>query len=100
VRILESFTTAAVAHNIVAGFGNAGVRFLPDEDFLMRGNVTPYTARCLPGLTFHQGPLVLLPEDEEDERPDIEEYIVRLSGPLSHRGKPRAMAVEMVMFGE
>jgi hypothetical protein len=43
VSIPESFLSAAVPHNIVAGFGNAGVSLLMDEDRITRCNVTPDT---------------------------------------------------------
>jgi hypothetical protein len=51
VRILDGFMAAAVLHNIVASFTNAGILPLPDEDLVRRCRITPDAVRSFWGIS-------------------------------------------------
>jgi hypothetical protein len=85
--MFESSMTTALPKNIVAGLRSAGVSLIRNEDRTIRCNVTAHTARSLLGLPFQQGLLDLLGDEEEDEEPDIDEHMLRLSGRLSDQGQ-------------
>jgi hypothetical protein len=88
VRILDGFMAAAVPHNIVASFRNAGISLLLDDDRVLRCQVTPETARCLLGSPFAD-PLVeraLAGEEEDKDDPNIEVFAARMFERLTSGG--------------
>jgi hypothetical protein len=52
VRILDEFMAAAVPHNIVANFKNAGISLILDDERVLRSHVSQETARSLFGSAF------------------------------------------------
>jgi hypothetical protein len=74
VRVLIGFTPAAVPHDIVASFRNAGIFLLLDTDRVIRCVITPETAGCLLGTPF-SGALTIPEEEEDEEDLDIREYV-------------------------
>jgi hypothetical protein len=80
VRVLESFMSAAVPHNIIKSFANGGISLILDGDRVIRCQITPHTTRCLLGSPFD---LELPPgtSDDQDD-PDIEVYLQRFEGLL------------------
>jgi hypothetical protein len=80
VNILESFMTAAIPRNIIAAFRNAGISLLMDADRTMRSHITPETTRCVLGSALEQdlNALVSEGEMEEEEEPNIDEYMGKM----------------------
>jgi hypothetical protein len=74
---------AAAPDNVVAGFRNAGVSLIMDEDRVIRDNVTAQTARFLLENVIREELLGLAEEEENDEELNVHEYILRIFGRLA-----------------
>jgi hypothetical protein len=88
VKVLDGFMAAAVPHNIVMSFRNAGVSLMLDDDRVLRCKITPETARCLLGTPFAD-PFMgveLGTEEEEDADPNVELFAARMLERLNQRG--------------
>jgi hypothetical protein len=88
VRALGGFMAAAVPHNILASFGNAGVLLLLDDDRAIRCMVTPETTRCLLGALFSAR--LPIPEEEEEDL-NMLGYTTRSDREISRLGKGKGM---------
>jgi hypothetical protein len=82
-------------YTVVAGFRDAGVSLIMDNDRAMRSNVTPHTGRCLLEPVSREEPLGLAEEEEDGEELNIQEYILRCPGdPVKREGLRRPSRVQ------
>jgi hypothetical protein len=90
VRILDGYMTAAIPHNIVESFKNAGISLIFDDDGIIRCQVTPETGgRCLIGAPFPY-PLagIELNDDEEhNNNPNLEIFASQMCEILGSEGE-------------
>jgi hypothetical protein len=66
ILILDRFMAAAVPYDVVAGFRNAGVSLIMEDDSIIRSNVASHAARCLLESVIWED-LLGLAEQEEKE---------------------------------
>jgi hypothetical protein len=78
---------APVLYNVVAGFRNAGVGLIMDDDGVIRSNVTPHIVPCLVEPVIREELLGLAEKEKEDEALNVQEYILRMSGRLGEGGE-------------
>jgi hypothetical protein len=84
-HILDSFMAEVIPYNVAAGFRNAGVSLIMDDNRVIWSEGSPHTAICLFEPVI-RGELLGLVEEEEDE-PNVQEYIMRMSGPLGEEAE-------------
>jgi hypothetical protein len=88
VRILGRLMAAAVPHNIVDSFENAGISLVPVDNRVMQCLIIPETTQCLLGASFadHFAGPPLADEEDEYNDPNIEIFAARVLERLRHEG--------------